>query len=62
MSDDGHRITLGDLRRHLREFDDDTEVTFGATRAAVPLVFCRVKRRGDRLVQIELDELFPDGH
>lgn len=51
-----HRITVGDLKERLQGYSDDTEITFGATIAAVPLVFYRVKRRGDDLVQIELNE------
>lgn len=54
------RITVGDLRRKLSEFPADTEITFGNTIEAVPLVFERVKSRGDRLVQIELNEMLPE--
>jgi hypothetical protein len=52
-----HRITVGELKERLQGYPDDTEITFGATRAAVPLVFFRVKTRGDDLVQIELNEV-----
>lgn len=52
-----HRITVGDLRQQLSFYDDTTEITFGSTIEAVPLVFYRVKRRGPNLVQIELNEL-----
>lgn len=51
------RITVGDLKERLQGYSDDTAITFGATVAAVPLVFYRVKRRGDDLVQIELNEV-----
>lgn len=51
------RITVGDLRRQLTGYSDDTEITFGCTLDAVPLIFYRVKTRGDKLVQIELNEL-----
>lgn len=54
------RITVGDLRRKLSAFADDTEITFGSTLEAIPLAFQRVKSRGDRLVQIELGELVPE--
>jgi hypothetical protein len=51
------RITVGDLRKELASYSDDTEITFGCTLDAVPLIFYRVKARGDKLVQIELNEL-----
>jgi hypothetical protein len=52
-----NRITVGSLRRQLSEYSGDTEITFGCTIDATPLVFYRVKCRGDKLVQIELNEL-----
>jgi hypothetical protein len=55
------RITVGDLRKELSFYSDDTEITFGHTLDAVPLVFYRVKTRGDKLVQIELNELYDEG-
>jgi hypothetical protein len=57
MADEEHRITVGDLREQLSGYSDDTEITFGGTLDAVPLIFYRVKTRGDKLVQIELNEL-----
>ncbi|MGE0269473.1 MAG: hypothetical protein AB7S78_13570 [Candidatus Omnitrophota bacterium] len=54
------RITIGRLREDLQGYSDDTEITFGSTREAVPLIFYRVKRRGDGLVQIELNEVDPE--
>ena len=50
-------ITLGELRQLLAGYPDDMVITFGATREAVPLVFYRVKQRGEKLLQIELNEL-----
>lgn len=50
------RITVGELKEKLQGYPDDTEITFGSTVAAVPLIFYRVKSRGDGLVQIELNE------
>jgi hypothetical protein len=44
-------FTVGDLRRHLRGFSDDTKLMF-----ADGLTFHRVKRRGEDLVQVELNE------
>ena len=55
--EENHRITVGELKEQLRLYSDDTEITFGNTLEAVPLVFYRVKTRGDKLVQIELNEL-----
>ena len=51
------RITVGKLKKMLGEYSDDTEITFGSTIEAIPLVFYRVKRRGKDLVQIELNEV-----
>ncbi len=44
------RITVGELREHLKVFPDDWEVTFGG------LEFYRTKQRGDKLVQIEFNQ------
>ena len=52
-------FTVKDLREELAGLPDDTEITFGSTVAAVPLVFYRFKMRGDKLLQIELNEDFP---
>lgn len=64
---DGFRITVGDLRSRLAEYDDKAAITFGSTEAGTPLIFYRVKDRGprdakgaDQLVQIELNELHED--
>lgn len=57
MADEGHRITVGELREQLSGYSEDTEITFGCTLDAVPLIFYRVKTRGEKLVQIELNEL-----
>ena len=50
------RITVGRLRRELAGYSDDTEIDFGSTLAGTPLIYCRVKKRGPELVQIELAE------
>jgi len=50
------RITVWELKEKLQGYPDDTEITFGSTIAGVPLIFYRVKSRGDDLVQIELNE------
>lgn len=58
--EENHRITVGELKEHLRLFPDDMEITFGCTTEAVPLIFYRTKMRGDNLVQIELNEVTED--
>lgn len=45
-------LTVGDLRMHLKIFDDDDEVIFGGGN----LTFYRTKKRGPNLVQIEFAE------
>lgn len=55
--EEDYRITVGDLLEQLRGYAPDMEITFGCTRDAIPLIFYRVKTRGDKLVQIELNEL-----
>ena len=57
MREEESRITVGELREQLSGYSDDTEITFGCTLDAVPLIFYRVKTRGEKLVQIELNEL-----
>src|ERR1700753_309884 len=57
MGEEEHRITVGELREQLNGYSDDTEITFGCALDAVPLIFYRVKTRGEKLVQIELNEL-----
>lgn len=49
-------ITVRELIEQLRMHSDDAEVDFGCTLDGAPLVFYRVKARGDDLVQIELNE------
>lgn len=43
-------ITVGELRRQLEAFPDDAELYIG------DLVFYRLKRRGDNLVQVEFNQ------
>ena len=47
-----NKITVGELRLHLKVFNDDYELYFGNGN----LHFYRTKLRGDKLVQIEFDE------
>lgn len=53
-------MTVGELRNHLKLYDDNTELSFGSNIFGVPLVFYRVKSRGENLVQIELNEDFQE--
>jgi hypothetical protein len=46
------RITVGRLIEKLSVYPKDAEITFGSLMDATLLVFYRVKRRGDDLVQI----------
>lgn len=56
MSDQVPTIPLGDLRELLAGYDDSFEVSFSG------LDFCRVKQRGEKLIQIEFEQLvFRDG-
>lgn len=43
-------ITVGELRRALSLYEDDTELSFGG------LEFYRVKSRGENLAQIEFNQ------
>jgi hypothetical protein len=49
-------LTVGEIRNAIHDLDNDVEITFGSTMAAVPLVFSRFKWRGENLLQIELNE------
>jgi hypothetical protein len=47
-------MTIGDLKRCLSVFDEDFELTFGTG----DLTFYRAQSLGDRLVQIEFNEIY----
>lgn len=49
---DRYKITVADLKRQLGSFNDDDEIDFEGG-----LSFNRLKRRGDKLVQIEFNEV-----
>ncbi len=51
------RITVGELIDHLKVFDKDSEVIFGNEEIS----FYRTKYRGEKLVQIEFNEIILDG-
>ncbi len=45
-------LTVGDLKRQLASYDDGDELIFQGG-----LTFYRLKTRGDKLVQVEFDEI-----
>ena len=47
-------FTVGDLRNHLKLFPDNFELTFGPDDR---LTFYRTKQRGDKMVNIEFNEI-----
>lgn len=51
------RVTVGELVDQLSAYPRDTEITFGCLMDTTFLTFYRVKRKGDKLVLIELNEL-----
>lgn len=53
-------LTVGDIRNALHGLDADVEITFGSTMAGVPLEFYRFKWRGEKLLQMELNEAWPE--
>ena len=60
--DEDKLTTVGELRRELEGWDDDTPLFFGGG-SSNTLTFYRIKNRGDRegkkpLLQIEFNELF----
>lgn len=55
----GEPLTVGDIRNAIHDLDNDVEITFGSTMAGLELAFYRFKWRGDKLLQIELNEKEP---
>jgi hypothetical protein len=57
-----NNLTVGELNKHVADLPSDMEITFGSSKHSKrPLIFYRFKRRGDNLLQIELNELDPEG-
>lgn len=52
----GLPLTVGDLRNAIHDLDNDIEITFGHTLDGKNLMFYRFKWRGEKLLQIELNE------
>jgi hypothetical protein len=52
-----NNLTVGELKKHVADLPSDMEITFGSSKHSKrPLIFYRFKRRGDDLLQIELNE------
>ncbi len=49
-----NKITISELIEHLKVFDPEAKLTFGNDDK---LTFYRTKRKGERLVQIEFNEV-----
>jgi len=49
-------LTVGDIRDAIDGLSDDVEIYFGSTMAGKELKFYRFKKRGEKLLQIELNE------
>jgi hypothetical protein len=52
----GGPLTVQDIRDAIEGLPGDTEIDFGSTMSGAPLVFYRFKMRGEKLLQIELNE------
>jgi hypothetical protein len=57
IKEENSRTTVGELIQQLSLHPKDAEITFGCLMDGTFLVFYRVKHRGEKLVQIELNEL-----
>lgn len=57
--EEARQMTVGELLDLLDGYPRHYKITFGSTLDGSPLVFNRVKQRGESLIQIELTEL-PD--
>ncbi|MGP8232377.1 MAG: hypothetical protein ACLQL2_06885 [Methylovirgula sp.] len=52
----GGPLTVGDLQDAVHGSDRDIQIDFGSTMDGIPLIFYRFKWRGEKLLQIELNE------
>lgn len=58
MTNQKNVLTVGELKRFLKAVAPETEITFGSSKYRKrPLVFNRFKTRGEKLLQIELNEI-----
>lgn len=53
-------MTVGDMREAIEGLADDVVFTFGSTMEGRELIFYRFKWRGEKLLQIELNEKLDD--
>lgn len=51
-----HVLTVGYLREFIRDLDSNVEFDFGSTLVGVPLDYYRLKWRGEKFLQIEINE------
>lgn len=51
----GYVLTVGDMRDAIDNFPDDAEIVFGTCSHGDPLRFFRFKKRGDKVLGIELN-------
>lgn len=52
------KVTVGQIKHFLASVNPKSHITFGSSKYSQrPLIFYRFKRRGDNLLQIELNEL-----
>jgi len=56
----GGPLTVGDMREAIEGLADDVVFTFGSTMEGRELIFYRFKWRGEKLLQIELNEKLDD--
>lgn len=53
-----NKLTVGELKKELSKIDNSFEITFGSSYYRKrPLIFYRFKMRGEKLLQIELNEI-----
>ena len=58
MANHKNVLTAGKLKAFLQKVAPDTEITFGSSKYRKrPLIFYRFKTRGEKLLQIELNEI-----
>jgi len=61
MTYENNILTVGKLKTFLETVDPENEITFGSSKYRKrPLIFYRFKTRGEKLLQIELNEIDQD--
>ena len=52
------KLTVSKIKKMIEDLDDSMEISFGSSKySSRPLVFYRFKKRGEDLLQIELNEV-----